>query len=112
MRAGKEDAATWANWQMPWVRLIAGIVVVVLGVWGYFVPAIVRINISLTSRVLLVIFVMVTITPLTALLRCKNHHRDGVGKMPPRAGIHWFSTPLWSSLDDLDGYRDHLAGPW
>ncbi|MEK7273250.1 MAG: hypothetical protein AAB047_05405, partial [Nitrospirota bacterium] len=90
-RAGKEDTATWAklaNAVMGAVLIIAGIVVVVLGVWGYFVPAIVRINYFSTSQVLLVIFVMVTITPLTALLlkSAKTTTEMVWGKMPPRAG--------------------------
>jgi cytochrome bd ubiquinol oxidase subunit I len=60
----------------------------VLGVWGYFVPAIVRINYFSTSQVLLVIFVMVTITPLTALLlkSAKTTTEMVWGRMPPRAG--------------------------
>ena len=45
-----------------------GVAVIVLGVWGYFVPAIIRINYFSTSQVGIVIFVMLTITPLTALL--------------------------------------------
>jgi len=38
--------------------------VIVLGVWGYFVPAIVRINYFSTSQVGIVILVLVTATPL------------------------------------------------
>ena len=62
--------------------------VVVLGVWGYFVPAIVRINYFSTSQVLIVLFVMLTITPLTALLlkSAKTTTEMVWGKMPPRAG--------------------------
>lgn len=100
-RAGKEDTATWAklaNAVMGGVLIIAGIVVVVLGVWGYFVPAIVRINYFSTSQVLLVIFVMVTITPLTALLlkSAKTTTEMVWGKCRRAPGIRWFSTPLWS----------------
>src|SRR6185436_8242667 len=70
-RAGKEETAGWAKIAkavMSGVLVIAGIVVIVLGVWGYFVPAIVRINYFSTSQVLIVIFVILTIAPLTALL--------------------------------------------
>jgi cytochrome bd ubiquinol oxidase subunit I len=57
-------------------------------VWGYFVPAIIRINYFSTSQVLIVIGVMLTITPLTALLlkSAKTTTEMVWGKMPPRAG--------------------------
>ena len=70
-RAGKQETAGWAKVAkavMGAVLALAGIAVIVLGVWGYFVPAIIRINYFSTSQVLIVIFVMLTITPLTALL--------------------------------------------
>jgi cytochrome d ubiquinol oxidase subunit I len=70
-RAGKEDTAGWAKVAksvMGAVLVLAGLAVIVLGVWGYFVPAIIRINYFSTSQVAIVIFVMLTITPLTALL--------------------------------------------
>ncbi|HET6673750.1 MAG TPA: cytochrome ubiquinol oxidase subunit I, partial [Nitrospiraceae bacterium] len=53
-RAGKQETAGWAKLAkalMGAVLVIAGIVVVVLGVWGYFVPAIIRINYFSTSQV-------------------------------------------------------------
>jgi hypothetical protein len=70
------------------VLALAGIAVIVLGVWGYFVPAIIRINYFSTSQVGIVIFVMLTITPLTALLlkSAKTTTEMVWGKMPPRAG--------------------------
>src|SRR4029079_14747752 len=46
-RAGKQETATWAKVArsvMGAVLVLAGIAVIVLGVWGYFVPAIIRIN--------------------------------------------------------------------
>jgi cytochrome bd-type quinol oxidase subunit 1 len=90
-RAGKEETATWAKLAkavMSAVLVLAGIVVIILGVWGYFVPAIVRINYFSTSQVLIVLFVMLTITPLTALLlKSARTTTDMVwGRMPPRAG--------------------------
>jgi cytochrome d ubiquinol oxidase subunit I len=90
-RAGKQETAGWAKLAkalMGGVLVIAGIVVVVLGVWGYFVPAIIRINYFSTSQVLIVLFVMLTITPLTALLlkSAKTTTEMVWGKMPPRAG--------------------------
>ena len=74
---------SWAPcWSSP------AIVVIVLGVWGYFVPAIIRINYFSTSQVLIVLFVMLTITPLTALLlkSAKTTTEMVWGRMPPRAG--------------------------
>src|SRR5881397_149420 len=70
-RAGKQVTATWAKVAqkvMGGVLGLAAIVVIVLGVWGYFVPAIVRINYFSVAQVLIVLFVLVTITPLTGLL--------------------------------------------
>jgi len=90
-RAGKEETATWAKVAraiMGGVLGVAAIVVIVLGVWGYFVPAIVRINYFSVAQVLIVLFVMLTITPLTALLlkSAKTTTEMVWGKMPPRAG--------------------------
>ena len=81
-RAGKQDTAGWAKVAkavMGAVLALAGIAVIVLGVWGYFVPAIIRINYFSTSQVGIVIFVMLTITPLTALLFKERENDDGNG---------------------------------
>ena len=90
-RAAKEDTAGWAKIAkavMGGVLALAGIAVIILGVWGYFVPAIIRINYFSTSQVGIVIFVMLTITPLTALLlkSAKTTTEMVWGRMPPRAG--------------------------
>jgi hypothetical protein len=90
-RAGKQETATWAKVArafMGGVLGVAAIVVIVLGVWGYFVPAIVRINYFSVAQVLIVLFVMLTITPLTAvLLKSARTTTEMVwGRMPPRAG--------------------------
>src|SRR6478736_8312525 len=90
-RAGKQETATWAKVArsvMGAVLVLAGIAVIVLGVWGYFVPAIIRINYFSTSQVLIVLFVMLTITPLTAVLlkSAKTTTEMVWGRMPPRAG--------------------------
>src|SRR5215468_9140852 len=90
-RAGKRETATWAKVArafMGGVLGVAAIVVIVLGVWGYFVPAIVRINYFSVAQVLIVLFVMLTITPLTAvLLKSAQTTTEMVwGRMPPRAG--------------------------
>ena len=90
-RAGKQETATWAKLAkavMNAVLFIAAIAVIILGVWGYFVPAIVRINYFSTSQVGIVLFVMLTITPLTALLLKSARTTTEMvwGQMPPRAG--------------------------
>ncbi|MDP9132438.1 MAG: hypothetical protein M3M98_04800, partial [Nitrospirota bacterium] len=90
-RAGKQDTAGWAKVAkavIGAVLALAGIAGIVLGVWGYFVPAIIRINYFSTSQVGIVIFVMLTITPLTALLlkSAKTTTEMVWGRMPPRAG--------------------------
>jgi cytochrome bd ubiquinol oxidase subunit I len=90
-RAGKQDTAGWARIAkaiMGAILVIASIAVIILGVWGYFVPAIIRINYFSTSQVLIVIGVMLTITPLTALLLKSARITTEMvwGRMPPRAG--------------------------
>ena len=90
-RAGKQDTAGWAKVAkafMSAVLVLASLAVIVLGIWGYFVPAIVRINYFSTSQVGIVIFVILTITPLTALLlkSAKTTTDMQWGSMPPRAG--------------------------
>jgi cytochrome d ubiquinol oxidase subunit I len=89
-RAGKQDTVRWAK--VAKIGIIAlftvvSVAVIVLGVWGYFVPAIVRINYFSTSQVLLVLFVLVTVTPLvgTMLKSAKMTHTMTWGKMPVRA---------------------------
>ncbi|TKB76431.1 MAG: c-type cytochrome [Nitrospira sp.] len=90
-RAGKVETAAWAKLAksvMNALLALAGVAVIVLGVWGYFVPAIVRINYFSTSQVLIVLFVLVTFTPLTAaLLKSAKTTTEMVwGRMPARAG--------------------------
>ncbi len=90
-RAGKQETAGWAKAAkavMGGLLVLAGIAVVVLGVWGYFVPAIIRINYFSVAQVLIVLFIMVTFTPLTALLlkSAKTTTEMVWGKMPVRAG--------------------------
>jgi len=90
-RAGKQETAGWAKVAkaiMGAILALASIAVIILGVWGYFVPALIRINYFSTSQVLVVLGVMLTITPLTALLlrSAKTTTEMVWGKMPPRAG--------------------------
>ncbi len=90
-RAGKQETAGWAKAAkaiMNGLLAIAAIAVIVLGVWGYFVPAIIRINYFSVAQVLIVGFIMVTFTPLTALLlkSAKTTTEMVWGQMPIRAG--------------------------
>ncbi|RMH31935.1 MAG: hypothetical protein D6690_15135 [Nitrospirae bacterium] len=90
-RAGKQETATWAKVAkavMGALLVIAGIAVIVLGVWGYFVPAIIRINYFSVAQVLIVLFIMLTFTPLTAALMksAKTTTEMVWGQMPIRAG--------------------------
>jgi cytochrome bd-type quinol oxidase subunit 1 len=89
-RAGKQETARWAPAAKAGQWAIVGlavIVVLVLGVWGYFVPAITRINYFSTTQVLVVLFVLLTITPLTGLLlkSARTTAEMVWGVMPPRA---------------------------
>jgi hypothetical protein len=90
-RAGKQETVGWAKIAkifMGFILAVSAIVVIVLGVWGYFVPAIVRINYFSTSQVLVVLAVLLTITPLTSILlkTAKVTTDMNWGVMPPRAG--------------------------
>jgi cytochrome d ubiquinol oxidase subunit I len=90
-RAGKQETAGWAKAAkaiMGALLVVAGGAVIVLGVAGYFVPAIIRINYFSVAQVLIVLFIMVTFTPLTALLMksAKTTTEMVWGKMPIRAG--------------------------
>ncbi len=98
-RAGKQETAAWAKIAkavMGALLVIAGIAVIVLGVWGYFVPAIIRINYFSVAQVLIVLFVMVTFTPLTALLMrsAKTTTEMVWGQMPIRAGYSLVSNAV------------------
>jgi len=89
-RAGKEDTVRWAKVAKIGIIVlftVVSIAVIVLGVWGYFVPAIIRINYFSTSQVLLVLFVLVTVTPLvgTMVKSAKETRTMTWGRMPVRA---------------------------
>ena len=91
------------------VLVLASLAVIVLGVWGYFVPAIVPINYFSTSQVLIVIFVILTITPLTALLLKSARTTTEMvwGSMPPRAGYALvLNAVMVILLMTLMGYAD------
>lgn len=89
-RAGKEPTVKWAKvaniFQVILITL-AVLGVIALGIWGYFVPAIVRINRFSTSQVLIVLFVLLTVTPLTGavLKSAKMTAKMTWGRMPARA---------------------------
>lgn len=89
-RAGKQETTSWARIAkavMGALLVIAGVAVIVLGVWGYFVPAIIRINYFSVAQVLIVLFIMLTFTPLTAVLMksAKTTTEMVWGRMPTRA---------------------------
>ncbi len=90
-RAGKVETAGWAKAAkglMGVLLVIASVAVIGLGIWGYFVPAIIRINYFSVAQVLIVLFIMITFTPLTALLMksAKTTTEMVWGQMPVRAG--------------------------
>lgn len=98
-RAGKQETAAWAKIAksvMGALLVLAGIAVIVLGVWGYFVPAIIRINYFSVAQVLIVLFIMVTFTPLTAILMksAKTTTEMIWGQMPIRAGYALVSNAV------------------
>ncbi|MFQ5597564.1 MAG: c-type cytochrome, partial [Nitrospiria bacterium] len=89
-RADKLVTVKWAKaTDILTVFLIAGAVIYIiwLGVYGYFVPSVYRVNVLSVAQVLAVLFVLFTITPLTALsLRsAKLTHEMKWGVMPKRS---------------------------
>ncbi|VAX25517.1 hypothetical protein MNBD_NITROSPINAE02-1190 [hydrothermal vent metagenome] len=91
-RAGKKPTAGWAKVAdvfivILFVAVIIG--VIVLGVWGYFVPAIVRINQFSVFQVLLVLFVLLLVTPTVGAM-LKGAKMTGTmtwGRMPVRSQL-------------------------
>jgi len=89
-RANQEETVRWAKAGRVVqyvIFTVAAIAVVWLGIYGYYVPAVFRVKVLSTAQVLAVLFVLITVTPLTAL-SLKNARMTGVmtwGKMPPRS---------------------------
>ncbi len=89
-RANQEETVKWAKAGrvLQYVIFTVAIVVVIwLGVYGYFVPAVFRVKVLSTAQVLSVLFVLITVTPLTAL-SLKNARSTGTmtwGVMPARS---------------------------
>ena len=70
------------------VLITAAVILIIwLGVYGYFVPSVYRVNVLSVAQVLAVLFVLFTITPLTALSlkSAKLTHKMKWGVMPPRS---------------------------
>jgi len=91
-RAGSKPTATWAKAANVLIVLLFTVVIVgviVIGVWGYFVPAIVRINQFSVAQVLAVLFVLLTVTPLVGIMLkgAKSTSEMVWGKMPVRSQI-------------------------
>lgn len=90
-RAGKQVTAAWAKVANILIVFLFAVVilgVIILGVWGYFVPAIVRINQFSVWQVLAVLFVLITVTPLTgAMFRGAKASTMTWGRMPVRSQI-------------------------
>jgi len=89
-RAGQQPTVAWAkaaNIFIIFLFSVAFVAVIVLGVWGYFVPAIVRINKFSVWQVLIVLFVLITVTPLVAqmLKGAKETSKMVWGRMPVRS---------------------------
>ncbi len=89
-RADKVITVKWrkaANIYTVLVMVASVVIIIWLGVYGYFVPSVYRVNVLSVAQVLAVLFVLFTITPLTALsLRsAKLTHEMKWGVMPARS---------------------------
>ncbi len=81
-RANKQVTVSWGKAAriIEVVLFVVAIVGVIwLGVYGYFVPAVVRVNILSVAQVLAVLFVLVTVSIMTAFM-LKNARMTGVMK--------------------------------
>ena len=81
-RANQQVVVSWAKAAkifevILFVTVIIG--VIIIGIYGYFVPAIFRVKVLSVSQVLLVLFVLVSISIMTALL-LKNAKMTGIMK--------------------------------
>jgi mono/diheme cytochrome c family protein len=90
-RAGKQPKMAWAKVANVFIILLFAVVIVgviVVGVWGYFVPAIVRINQFSVGQVLAVLFVLLTVTLLVGfMLKGAKTSPMAWGRMPERSQI-------------------------
>lgn len=89
-RADKVVTVKWgkaANIFTIFLITVAVAVIIWLGVYGYFVPSVYRVNVLSVAQVLAVLFVLFTITPLTALSlkSAKLTHEMKWGVMPKRS---------------------------
>ncbi|HIL34043.1 MAG TPA: c-type cytochrome [Nitrospiria bacterium] len=89
-RADKVITVKWGKWANIFTVLLltsAVIVIIWLGVYGYFVPSVYRVNVLSVAQVLAVLFCLFTITPLTALSlkSAKLTHKMKWGVMPARS---------------------------
>ncbi len=89
-RAGKQATVKWAKVANVYIVTLFAVVIlgeIVLGVWGYFVPAIVRIFQFAIWQVLAVLFVLVTVVPLVAVMLrgAKLTSTMNWGRMPVRS---------------------------
>lgn len=89
-RADKEEVVSWAKAGRIVQYILFGVAIVVviwLGVYGYYVPAVFRVKVLSTAQVLTVLFVLVSATILTAL-SLKSARSTGQmkwGVMPARS---------------------------
>ncbi len=91
-RAGKKEMASWTKVADVFIVLLFAavfVILIVLGVWGYYVPAIVRIEQFSVWQVLLVMFVLISVTPLVGAMigSAKSTSEMVWGRMPVRSQI-------------------------
>ena len=116
-RSAKRPTVRWskaANWAQIAILLAAAATVVTFGIWGYFVPAEVRIGFSI-PQVLSVLFAMLIVTFLDVLLlRSAESGTVRWGTMPARAQyVLIFLAVTFTWLMGLMGYvRSGLRQHW
>ncbi len=111
-RADKVETAKWAKASrifQYFLFTVATIAIIFLGVYGYHpdVPASFRVNVLSVAQVLAVLFVLVTVIPLTALsLRTAKLTREMKwGVMPPRSQYALLLNAVFTVLTmSLMGY--------
>ncbi|MEK6577460.1 MAG: cytochrome ubiquinol oxidase subunit I, partial [Nitrospirota bacterium] len=109
-RAGKQMTAPWAKfatWAQIALFFLAAIFIIYLGIYGYYVPAIYRVNVLSVLQVLSVLAILLLVTPLTGLMLKSARETTAMkwGVMPNSSQYVLISNGMWIVLTmTLMGY--------
>ncbi|MBI5746693.1 MAG: hypothetical protein HZA13_06810 [Nitrospirae bacterium] len=99
--------AKFATWAQIALFFLAAIFIIYLGVYGYYVPAIYRVNVLSVLQVLSVLAILLLVTPITALMLKSAKETSAMkwGIMPNSSQYVLISNGMWIVLTmTLMGY--------